>query len=358
MQKLTKVWLVALIFIPVVYSTSSASCVKTFVPSKPWQVTIDINEFDPCDLFGHKTILAGSAKGAMHITVIVEKTKTGTKPVEIRELYGQRSLTASGQAETARRIEVNDIAVLLFRWAKPKIPELSEEKIKWAERVIQNTWSYHGYAVKDDVAFDIHLSADMTKCSEKQLLNTIKSFRIEPSTEIEELSKLYKDLDGNTGISEKEKLILSFIRKYPTNAEAQFLLGECYLQTKELQKAKDAYIRALQNHRIQPFANPISLFGCYDGAGMSCGMLHQYELSRKYLESGYKLAKKIKDPQVVALSAYNLACLYAETNEPDNSIKYLAESIKLNPDAKESAKKDTSFTNIKEDKRFKELIYE
>lgn len=352
------------IILALVDSTTRADPVKAFVPEKPWQITINLDKFEPWDLLDAKTILGGSTKDGIRITIIAEKTKPGTKPSEIRKLYGQRSLTGFGQARTAEQLDVNDIAVLLFKWAKPNIPKMSEEDAKWAEQAVKDTWSYHGYMIKDDAAFDIHLSADMSKHTKKQMLNIIKSFQIKSSTELEELEKLYgelykefnKDLDKNIQVEQRLKLALDFIKKYPTNPEVQVFIGDHYVSTDDLNQAKKYYLKALDNHKMQPFINPTTLWTCYDGLGLSYGMSGEYEPSKQYFESGYKLAKQIEEPYYIASSAYNLACLYAETNDVQNSIKYLTEAVKLNPELKEDAKRDPSFANIKEDQRFKDLI--
>ena len=266
MCKLKDLLVVALIF-TFTPSTTFASKVKAFVPEKPWQVTINLNDFEPWDLLGDKTILGGSTKDGIRITIITEKTNPGTEPSEIRKLYGQRSLTGFGQARTTEQLDVNDIAVLLFKWAEPNIPKLSEEDANWAKQAIKDTWSYHGYVVKDDIAFDIHLSADMTKHTKRQMLDTIKSFQIKPSIEREELQKLYHDfykeidklLQQNIQSEEKLKPALDFIKKYPTNPEAQFFTGEYHLKVRELKQAKNAYLQALANHKIQPFIDSVIL---------------------------------------------------------------------------------------------------
>jgi len=315
--------------------------IRTFVQSKPWQITINLNEFEPKDLLGPKTILGGNTKDGIMITVIVEKTKPGTKPAEIRKLYGERSASAFGQKETIQEIDVNDVAIIAYKW-----------------KHIPDRWGYHGYVVKDNVAFDIHLSTDMSRHTKKQMLEVIKSFRIKPSRELKECNKLYESLGENISSEEKEKLLSNFVKRYPTNSEVYCFLAEHYLSLQELKQTKNAYLKALQNHKIQPLINPMSLWKCYDGLGMCYGMSGEYDLCKQYIESGYNLAKKAKMPSpIIALSAYNLACLYAETNDPKNSIKYLRQSIKLNPRYKEKAKLDSSFNNIKEKQKFKDLIY-
>ncbi len=362
MCKLKDFLITVLIFLTFTSSIAPAGEVKTFVPAKPWQITINLNEFEPLDLLQAKTILGGSTKDGINITILVEQVKHGTTATDAREIWGQRYVSNYGIKETAQKIDVNDFAIIVYKWTKPDIPDFNEPEKKQTARKLfkefyKNRWGYHGYVVKDDVAFDIHLSADMSKHTKKQMLDIIKSFRVEPSIELQEHKKLFESVIENISNREKEKLLRDFIGQYPNNADVSFLLGEYYFALRQLKQAKSAYLKALQNHRTQPFINPILLLHCYEELGVCCGMLGEYDQSKQYLESSYKFAKKTEVPMAIASSAYNLACLYAETNDPNNSIKYLTEAVKLNPESKEEAKQDPSFANIKENQRFKDLIY-
>jgi hypothetical protein len=51
-----------------------------------------------------------------------------------------------------------------------------------------------------------------------------------------------------------------------------------------------------------------------------------------------------------------LACCYAETNDIDNCLKYIEESLKANPDNINDIKKDSSFAKVLQDERFKKII--
>jgi len=339
--------------------------VKTFVPSKPWQVTIDVNDFQPNDLqFRYKTILGGRTKDDIIITIIIEKTKPGTTPDKIREIYGHPTSLKFGKKETIEKNNFDNFAVIAFQWTEPDLGDLKKSESEWVKEVIKNKWSFRGYTVKDDVAFDIHLSTDMDKHTKNQMLDIFKSFQITPSTEIKELAELNKALynkfeknrDKNVQIKERLKLANEFSKKYPSNPDVHIFLGDFYLHNDDLGRAKAAYLKALQNHSSQPLRSPATLWLCYDGLGLCHGMSKEYDQSKKYFVMGYELAEEMEDPLYIASSAYNLACLFAELNDADNSIKYLIKSIKLNPDSKEDAKKDPSFTNIKDNQRFKNIV--
>lgn len=341
------------------------SKVKTFVPSKPWQVTIDANDFEPWDLqIGYKTILGGRTKDDINMTIIVEKTTPGTTPDKIREIYGHPTSLKFGKKETIEKIDCYNFAVIAFQWAEPDLGYLKKSDSEWVKETIKNKWSFRGYVVKEDMAFDIHLSADMDKHTKNQMLDIFKSFQITPSTEMKELNELNKALynkfeknrDKNVQIKERLKLAIEFSKKHPGNPDVHIFLGDFYLHNDDLGRAKAAYLKALQNHSSQPLRSPASLWLCYDGLGLCHGMSKEYDKSKKYFELGYELAEEMKDSHYIASSAYNLACLFAELNDADNSVKYLIKSIKLNPDSKEEAKKDPSFTNIKDNQRFKNIV--
>jgi tetratricopeptide (TPR) repeat protein len=352
--KLTR--LLALAILVTISCNLSAKPIKCFVPSKPWAVTIDLNDFEPWDFLDQKTILGGSTNDGVNITIIIETTKPGTTPAEMRKLYGYRYAYSSGQKQTVEEIDLNNIAVITYNWSTPNLPDANETAQNRVKEWAKNMWGFNGYVVKDDIAFDIHLSGDMSKLTKNQMLDTIRSFQVVPSTEIEEFGKLYKDIDRNISDFEKITRVRRFTEKYPGSPVGMFLLAEQYLHSKQLKLAKDAYLKALENNKTQPFSSPESLWLCYDGLGMACGMAGEYQMAQKYLELGYKLASKTKDPQRLSLSAYNFACLYAETNKIDECLKYLAEAIKLNPEYKKEAPEDSSFSKIKDDARFKNLV--
>jgi tetratricopeptide (TPR) repeat protein len=332
-----------------------AKPIKCFVPSKPWAVTIDLNDFEPWDFLGPKTILGGAANDGVAITVLVEKTDMGIEPRKIREIYGQMDAQKFGRKETIEEIDANNIAILAFNWTTPQMPEVNDLDSNFVKAATKDRWSFHGYAVKDDIAFDIHISCLLTKHSKKEIVDIIRSFQVASSTEQQEYDKLYKDIERNVSDYEKVARVRHFVEKYPSNPFGMLLLAEQYLHSKQLKLAKDTYLKALENNNTQPFGSPVTLWLCYDGLGMACGMAGEYPMAQKYLELGYKLASEMKEPQRLSLSAYNFACLYAETNKIDECLKYLAEAIKLNPEYKKEVKEDSSFSKIKEDVRFKNL---
>ena len=55
---------------------------------------------------------------------------------------------------------------------------------------------------------------------------------------------------------------------------------------------------------------------------------------------------------------YNLACLFSILGKADDAIGYLEKAVGLGEKAREMAKTDEDFGNIRDDPRFKKLIGE
>lgn len=329
--------------------------ITTFIPVKlkPFRITIDVPGFEPWDMLdSYKTILGGSARGDINITIIVEKTKRDTKPEEIREIYGNRAFEHSGLQGSEKKFSIDGISVLSFRWKKPDLSKNDKSVEKW----IENRMSYHGYIVNDIYAFDIHLSADMGKCSEDDILKIIKSFKIEQSTEFNETMQLYKSINTTEDIAMKEKFLRSFTKKYPQNPIGSLLLAEQMFNLGDYKKAILLYSKSLANHKLQPIIVPQTLWLCYDGLGMCNGITGKYGQSLRYLDKGYELANSMGSEMHIVTSSYNLACLYAEINKTKEALVYLSKAIKLNPRKKDDARTDSSFRNMKNDSRFNKLV--
>jgi len=331
--------------------------VKTFFPPKHWEITIEANDFEPYDVLTEKAILGGRIADDFTVTVLVERVNPGTTVSEVREEYGSRALEF-GQKETQLIFDLNDVAVLAFQWkadtAISRTTDLTAPQKKFLEKTVKNHWSYHGYFVKEDVAFDIHLSFEITPARKLKAEQILESFKVNRTDELKDIAHIGRMLDKSDPNTLNEGL--SFAAKYPKNSDIYYILGDYCFNRKDYSKAQQFYLKSLENHKSQPILLPYALWMCYDGLGMSYGIQKQYEKSFVYLKKGYEIAQNLDD-NYVASSAYNLACLYAETGDVENTIKYLAESVKLNPESKEQAKHDSSFANLKEDQRFKNLIY-
>ncbi len=204
--------------------------------------------------------------------------------------------------------------------------------------------------------FDIHVSADLSRTTKEQVLKTIRSFEVILSPEAKAIEQLSKDLKSIRDPSRQKQVLLAFTEKHPKNSWAFACLGEVCFDMKRHDLAEGAYLQALENHKTQPITNPINLWLCYDGLGMIFGMSRRYESAKLYFEKGYACAEDMEGHKRLADSAYNLACLYAETGDLKSCLKYLSEAVKLNRAKKAEAKTDSSFASIRNQAEFKNLI--
>lgn len=76
-----------------------------------------------------------------------------------------------------------------------------------------------------------------------------------------------------------------------------------------------------------------------------------YVAAREHLE---KLAKQVPKADYVA---YGLAALDCLTGHVEDSLRHLAEAIRINPTIRFQARNDSDFQNLAEDPRFTELLY-
>lgn len=330
---------------------SSAATVKCFYPPKDWQVSVDVNDFEPEDFMGEKTILSGSS-GDIKITILVEKAIDGTAASE-RKLYGKRYAESFGIKESVEEFECGQTSCIRYQWKS------STEKSP-----LKNRWGYHGYAVKDDVSFDIHISADMSKHKPDEIINIIKSFKAESTEEISDYFRLFKKInspydDGKDKTAQKEQrldLVKTFLKKYPDNAEACAILGEHYLSNKKYAIAIEHYLSALKYYKSKQFLSPASQWACYDGLGFCYAMTGGMDKAKPYFDAGYNFAKETKQKDNFAASAYNLACYYGETENAQKCVRFLSEAIKISEDYRQQAAGDNSFAKIKNDPRFIKLL--
>jgi tetratricopeptide (TPR) repeat protein len=339
-----------------VLTTTVYAQVKILFPPRHWEITLDVNDFEPWDVLTERAIVGGRAADDFVISVLVDQVKPGTPASDVRQEYGSRALLF-GQKETKRVYDLNDIAVLAFHH-KADTPmthtaDLNEHDKKFAEDAVKDRWSYHGYIVKEDVAFDIHLSFDMTEARKVRAEQILKSFKIKETNELKDIApvgRLFENNDPNT-----LNAGLVFAAKYPKDSDIYYILGEFCFRKKDYSKAQEYYLKALENHKSQPLLSTDVLWLCYDGLGLSYGIQKQYEKSFVYFKKGYKMAQGLDNPHI-ASSAFNLACMYAEANDVPNSLKFLKESISLEKTNKAQAQKDSSFEKLKGNPEFQKLV--
>jgi len=312
-----------------------AERIRAFVPNKPWEVEIEIADFEPWDVLQPKTILGGSTTNGVLVTITLEKEEPSTTPAQALAKYWHYG------APDQYIMEFTNASIVVV-------------SAKTTQSVLG--LAFNGYAVKDDCSFDIHLSADLARMTRQQVIGTIRSFKVKPSPEQQAMEKLARDLTVTKEQSSQERLLLAFTKQYPRNSWAFARLGEVYYGGKQRALAEKAYVHALANHKTQPMINPNNLWLCYDGLGLIYAMSQRYDAAKLYFEKGYQCAEDMDSNEKLASSAYNLACWYSETGDVKSCLKYLAQAVELNPEKKTKAKTDLSFGAMKGKVEFQKLI--
>lgn len=333
--RLTALLLLGVCCGPLCQSQVQAEPIRVFVPGKPWEVAIELRGFEPWTMLRPKTILGGTTTNGMIITILVEEEKPPVTPRQAMEKYWRHG--PPGQAT----IEFTNEHLIVVS-GKDSPPPLGQP--------------FNGYAVKENVSFDIHVSADLSQTTREQVLNAIRSVRIEPSAEAAAMIKLEADLKAAKKPAQRKELLLGFTTRYKSNSWAFVRLAEVCYGLDQRAEAETAYLQALENHKTQPMVNPFNLWLCYDGLGLIYGMSQRYKLASTYFEKGYECAQEMGSDERLADSAYNRACVGAETGDLKSCFKYLGEAIKLNPDKKASAKTDSSFARIRKQAEFIKLV--
>lgn len=139
-----------------------------------------------------------------------------------------------------------------------------------------------------------------------------------------------------------EKVVLEATKMEPYNDAVYFVLGNIYSEAKSYEKCIQAFERTI-------LINPSSLDA-------------RNNLANVYMKQN-NVDKAIEEFEAIltmnpnyATAYYNLACAYSLKKETSYSLEYLDRAISLDVTLKEVAKNDSDFNNIKNNRKFKELI--
>ena len=333
-------WLVAATGLAVFPGAAPAEPVSAFVPGQPWEVRMEIRDFEPYDALPPKVILGGSTADDLIVTITNERETRPLSPDQVRAKYCPYDRPGGKTASTRE-------------YADPGLVVVST---KGAESVDHEWHTFDGYAARESVSFNVHVSADLFRTSRDEVVLMIRSFEVNPSPESGEAQLLAQLLKVTGRAQDRERLLQAFIKKFPRNAWSHALLGGEYLRASRRDAAEEAFLQALAEHRGQPINDPAGLWLCYDGLGLIYGTTQRYEPARLHFERAYQCARAMQSKERLADSAYHLACLFAETGAVNGCFKFLREAIELNPAKRAVANKDPSFAGVQDDARFQRLV--
>ncbi len=137
--------------------------------------------------------------------------------------------------------------------------------------------------------------------------------------------------------------------RYPSNSNMQYLLGICYSNSRNEEKAKTFFRKALElnaGFHIARVAYADSILRTEENKQKAWKMAS--------LELRKLPQKAFEDHGVL----YNMACLYAVNNRPESALQYLLRAIQTDPTtSREEAKDDPDFDGIRHLPEFKRLVH-
>jgi len=126
------------------------------------------------------------------------------------------------------------------------------------------------------------------------------------------------------------------------DAEALYQEGKTHHRNGRLSEAKTFYEKALR-------ADP----GCVVALN-NLGVIHMNE--RDYLAAQIRFEKAIRLKPEYVDPCYNLACLFALTDQPKQGLRYLKRAVALSPQAKAWAKEDPDLEKLRHQPEFQEIV--
>lgn len=160
------------------------------------------------------------------------------------------------------------------------------------------------------------------------------------------VSYSWLDLNGpqvETNVVPKQRGPVNLeIREKTADAMELYQRGKEHHKSGRLNKARTWYEKALM-------ADP----GCVvalNNLGVLLIKDKNYPAARGRFEKAIRLKPGYVDPY------YNLACLFALADQPEQAFRYLKRAISIDPQAKEWAKKDTDLGNLKDLAGFKGIV--
>ena len=137
----------------------------------------------------------------------------------------------------------------------------------------------------------------------------------------------------------------------------QFFLAGFYYMARDWAGAERHYRLALGLHEGKdPLPDPVSLWACRHGLGISLAMTGRVKESIAPLAASLDLGRKIRQGARIASSAYDLASSYAVLKQYSLAFPLLAEAIRLDVKYKAMARGDDCFKEALAEKRFSDLL--
>lgn len=178
--------------------------------------------------------------------------------------------------------------------------------------------------------------------------------------------------------AEARELLRQLVQLDPQNATLLLALGDTYFEAKQYPEAESTYLWA---RRVAPYHPDVafSLGNLYAETARYAEAMESLErallmnpesvdirnnlgnlyIRQQRLEAAIGMFQGILDKQPdYAAAYYNLACAYALSNAPDQALRHLQRALELDTSLKKTARSDQDLQNLRQDRRFEELLRE
>ena len=293
------------------------------LPGKSWALQVDAEGFavevNETKTDGRRYLRATNATTGVILSLTLEQAGQLASLESCRDVFRQRKKANSKlHPVDVKESQIGDMAVLEFVF-----PEIGGRPIRQK--------NVFGCFAKDDSYADIHLS----------------KVRFEPQEEA-----LFVSILNATRLTGPEAGGASSFEP-----DSKYYLGEGsrYYLKHELDKAIGPYQKALDLEKKDRKLDTNSWRVLVDNLGMAYGITGNLKAAEEVFQYGLS-----KDP-TYPLFSYNMACTYAEGNDLENAMKYLAAAFEYrkNMIAGEhmpDPRKDGSFQRFLRDEKFRKLL--
>lgn len=286
------------------------------LPYNDWTLLVDLhscrmqkNDVSPDE--NSRSILATNKDEGLTISTFIEKPKTVGNHIDCRKFYWEKSLKSPLPKENINLYEKSDMA-----FVEHDVKEFKGNRIDLHSMNIY--MSVHGYWV------DIHIS--------------------------------------KVGYEEKDKLLfekiansVKVVEPKPMIREEIFMFASSAYYNKNYQSAIKQYESVLAPDTARISIDTIIWYVTVDNLGMAYAIKGDFKNAKRVFEYGVKLEPNYPN------FYYNVACIYAEMSDLDNTLKNLEIACKKKDVTLKTGKmpnpaKDPSFQKYRDDERFKALL--
>jgi len=317
MNKILTYLLIFLLFTSSYAIAASDDILRLALPDHDWALEMDFKNFELQDQgflpdFKGRKVQAKNAETGLIISAFLVPAEKPITAEEYRDMNFKGLENSPFKLSNIKKNRKGDKAFVEYL-----IKDYKEVKN-------MNQKNIYVYLIKDDVWIDVHLSKVDFKEEDKKIFNSF--------------------IDS---INLKDNFI-------PSSYD-NFLFGSYFYNYQNYKKAALYYKRALDQEKKKPALSDELWTVLVDNLAIAYGISGDLSKSKETLE--YGLSQKPQYPMFY----YNLACMFAESDDLDSAIKNLSKAFEykgnmLKGESIPDPAKDLSFKKYLKDKRFMDFL--